>query len=343
MGYYAIYQRALMPVAQIDWSGLTHLVVAAVTVRPDGSLDTSFDWDASHGPAYAEKLAKAAKAHGVVPILMVGGAGAHDGFHAAAVSHRAALVTNLLRAMRRFGFAGLDLDWEPVNTGDQASLVPLVTSLRAAAPHAVLTMPVGWVTTTFPKVPAFYATLARQLNRVDVMTYGMAGAWDGWKTWHSSALRGAGAATPSDVAVNVNSYEAAGVPARKLGIGIGFYGSCWAGGVTGPRQAIGSSSIVADDNVMSYTAIMSSYYTASAYHYDAAASAPYLSFGHGKGPRRCTFVSYENPRSVAAKGAYAERRGLGSEIIWTINQGHVLGAANGKTDPLLRAVRRAFH
>jgi chitinase len=313
MGYYPIYQRQLMPVREIDWSAMTHLVVGAVLPRADGSLDTSFSDDPVHGPKVAQRLATAANAHGVVPVLMVGGAGAHDGFAAAATDHRGALVKHLLATM------------------------------RDEAPHAVLTMPVGWVTRTFPHVSSLYAVLAKRLNRINVMTYEMAGAYDGWDTWHSSALKGAGDSTPSSIAVNVRSYLRAGVPARKLGIGVGFYGTCWAGGVDGPRQPVGSSYVAASDNVMSFTTIKSTYYSSSNYRYDAVAQAPYLSFSEPTGPQNCTYVSYENKRSVAAKGAFAEQRGLGAEIVWSINQAHVKGAATGHTDVLLKAVRRAFH
>lgn len=338
MGYYAIYQRSMMPIGQIDWNAMTHLAVGAVLPRANGSLDTTFYVDATHGPTIAKHLASAARAHGVTPILMVGGAGVHDGFAAAATNHRAKLVKNLLAVMKSEGFAGLDLDWEPVHRVDQAPLRELVDALRRQAPHAILTMPVLWVTKTFPRVPKLFGTLADKLDRIDIMSYGMAGAYQGWKTWHSSALKGATATTPSDVALNINAYEKAGVPAHKLGVGAGFYGTCWTGGVTGPDQKIGNSSIVADDGTMSYRHIMARYYSKSAYHYDRTAQAPYLSFKAPTGPQKCTFLSYENPRSVAAKGAYAEKRGLGSEVIWTINQGHIAGH-----DPLLADVRRSFH
>src|SRR4051812_32215290 len=160
IGYYPVYQRGLMPVGEIDWSAMTHLAVGAVLPRADGSLDTSFYDDPTHGPRIAKHLAAAARDHGVVPILMVGGAGAHDGFAAAARHHRHALVKHLLAKMRHYGFRGLDLDWEPVQDGEGPTVVALVKALRARAPHAVLTMPVGWVTRTFPQVPSFYRTLA---------------------------------------------------------------------------------------------------------------------------------------------------------------------------------------
>ncbi|MBV9485550.1 MAG: glycoside hydrolase family 18 protein [Frankiaceae bacterium] len=341
MGYYPVYLRDRMPIGQIDWKAMTHIVIGPALPNADGSLNT--DFDAYHAHPFVRRLASTARHHGVVPVLMIGGAGAHDGFAAAARDHRGRFVRKLITTMRHFGFAGLDLDWEPVSVGDQPALRSLVKALRRRAPHAVLTMPVGIVTTTFPHVPKLYGWLARRLDRINVMTYGMAGAYPGWRTWHSSALHGATPHTPSDVGFAVGRYVHAGVPAKRLGVGVGFYGTCWAGGVTRPGQEIGSSYVAADDNVMSFTNIMSTYYTASAYHYDTSAEAPYLSYRNGKGPQHCTFISYENQRSVAAKGAFAERRGLGSEIVWAINEGHLLGKHGTAGDPLLAAVRRSFH
>jgi chitinase len=342
MGYYVGYQRSLMPAKDIDWAAMTHLVVGPVNPRADGTLDTALDIGPAGGPALAKDLAKRAKAHDVAPLLMIGGAGMHDNFLAAARNHRAALVDHLVALMKDYGYRGLDLDWEPISASDQPYVTALVKDLRARLPHALLTMPVMWITKTFPTVPKFYGRLARRLDRISVMSYGMAGPWSGWRTWHSSALHGATGATPSSVDVNVRSFERAGVPAAKLGVGIGFYGSCWTGAVTGPRQPVGSSTIAADDNVMSYVNIVKRYYRASAYHYDTKADAPYLSFPDGHGPQDCTFVSYENARSVAAKARYARSHGLGALIVWTVNQGHLRGAAAGHRDVLLAKARRAF-
>ena len=95
------------------------------------------------------------------------------------------------------------------------------------------------------------------------------------------------------------------MPKAELGVGIGFYGSCWAGGVTGPRQQLDGSTIVADDNIMSFTNIMKRYYAKQNYHYDTKAQAPYLGYRTPHGPQHCTFVSYENSRSIKAKATWA--------------------------------------
>jgi chitinase len=342
MGYYVGYQRDLMPANEIDWGSMTHIVVGPVSPRANGSLDTTFDIDATAGPAMAKDVAKRAKAHGVVPLLMIGGAGEHDQFRAAAKNHLTTLVNNLSRLINNYGYGGLDLDWEPISTSDQQYVTALVNKLRSKLPHAVLTMPVLPITKTFPEVPSFYGTIAKKLDRISVMTYGMAGPYQGWKTWHSSALKDATASMPSAVNINVTQFEKAGVPAAKLGVGTGFYGMCWTGGVTGPRQDVGDSTVAADDNAMSYTTIMSSYYQASAYHYDTRAQAPYLGFASPHGPQNCTYVSYENARSIEAKAKWAKAQGLGALIVWTVNQGHNLGAPAGHRDVLLAKAKHAF-
>jgi chitinase len=174
------------------------------------------------------------------------------------------------------------------------------------------------------------------------MTYAMAGAWDGWRSWHSSALDGATPSTPTSVAVSVRSYLAAGVPAAKLGVGIGFFGQCWRPAVTGPGQDLRGSQVVAEDNVMSYTNILASYYDRAAYHWDTQAQVPYLGFATPHGPQGCTLVSYDDGDSVAAKSRYVRANGLGGEIVWTVNQGHLRSDAAGHRDDLLRRARLAL-
>jgi hypothetical protein len=135
-------------------------------------------------------------------------------------------------------------------------------------------------------------------------------------------------------------YVNAGVPAAKLGLGIGFFGSCWNAPVTAPLQTPGSSYVVASDNTMSVATIRNLYYDESSYRYDASADTPYLSFTSPAGPAGCTFVSYEDETSVAAKAGYARQAGLGGAIIWQLNEGY--NPAEADPSSLLHAVGRAF-
>lgn len=336
-GYYVGYQAGMYPAAKVDFSAITHLMVGAIVPLADGTLDKTFYIDAVNGPAMARDLATRAHTAGRRAILMVGGAktpaGSWQG--AASAANLSAFVDNLVGTMQSLEYDGLDLDWEPISLADQPLLLALVQALRAKVPGALITMPINFVVGA---ADPWYAQVAPYLDQMNIMSYGMADVWPGWQSWHSAALSGESSSYPSSVSSSANAFAAVGVPKAKIGIGIGFYGSCWTG-VTGPRQNIGAGRIVASDNVMTYAHINASYYSAGAYLWDDAAKAGYLSFPQAAGPEACNFVSYEDDASIAAKGQWVRSQGYGGTIIWTINEGYI---AASSTNPPLDSVRRAF-
>jgi chitinase len=338
MGYYVGYQQDIYPPSAIDFSAITHLAVGRIVPNANGSLTTTFD--THDGPALAKTLSGLTHAAGRRAILMLGGAGAHNAWSSAASNaNRATFVRNLAQTLTAYGYDGFDVDWEPINAADEPLLKALVSDLRAALPSAILTIPVSW---SAPTNAAFYKAIGASFDQVNIMSYSMADTWPGWSAWHSSALMGETPTTPSSVDRAVKGYLAAGIPAAKLGVGIGFYGTCWAGGITGPMQAVGGSRVASADNAMSYTNIMAQYFAAPNRKWDPTAKVPYLSFPGGKGAKACSFLSYEDEQSILEKGAYAKSKGLGGTIIWTINQGYVPDAAPGAKNPLLTATKKAF-
>ena len=337
-GYYVGYERDLYPIDAVDFGALTHLMVGRVRPLPDGTVTLDFDIDDVNGPIWAQAAVDAAHSAGRKAILMVGGAGEIDGWRAAASQHRDALVANILAAMDQFGFDGVDLDWEPLEDTDQADFQALATELRADRPGMLMTVPVGWINSNFQTSDPWYGTIAPLFDRINVMTYDMAGPWDGWQSWHNSALSGDSATTPSSVESSVAFYLASGVPAAGLGVGSAFYGYCWQN-VTGPLQDGGT---LAGEATLSYATIVDGYYSPALRQWDATASVPYLSSAAPVGAAGCNFVSYEDEQSIAAKGAYARSQHLGGVIIWTISQGHLGDLPPGQQDPLLEAIRAAF-
>ena len=135
------------------------------------------------------------------------------------------------------------------------------------------------------------------------------------------------------------STNRSGVPRTRLGIGIPFYGACWRN-VTAPRLFGGT--LVASDNTMSYRNIVQGYYTPAVRLWDDEAKMPYLSSNAPLGAQQCTFVSYDDEQSIAAKGAFVRTNGLGGTIVWTISQGHLADRPAGQRDPLLQAIRQSF-
>ena len=342
-GYYIGYQQNLYPTGAIDWSGLTHLFVGRVVPNSNGSLNTTFDIDATNGPILAKKLVQLAHQNGKKAVVMLGGSGVLGGWQgAASAQNRGTFVQNLKQLAQDYGFDGFDLDWEPISTGDQPAFKALAQALRAAMPSTLLAVPVGWVGMNNANVGSFYGEIAPIFDQINIMSYGMAGAWSGWQSWHSAALYGETSTTPTSVDVNVKAYMSAGVPAAKIGVGIAFYGTCWSSPVNQPKSSLNGSSVVADDNVMSYDNIMKSYYSDADRRWDATARVPYLGFSSAHGPQGCTFVSYEDPQSILEKGAYVKQKGLGGAIVWTINQGYRSSQPLGQQNPLMQALKQGF-
>jgi len=339
-GYYVGYQKDLYPIADVDFAALTHLFVGRVWPNNEGTLDTTFDIYAVNGPKFATAATAAAHAAGIKTVLMVGGAGVYSWTSAASATYRATFVAKLVDAMNAYGFDGLDLDWEPLAAADEPELTALAQALRQARPGLILTAPVGWINTNFPDPQAaYYASMAPLLDQINIMSYGMAADWPGWESWHSSPLAGETGSTPSSISSSVNYYLSIGMPRQRLGIGIGFYGQCWHG-VTAPLQSGGTE--VADDNTMSYTNIMTDYYSAARVHWDASAQVPYLGSNTAFGPQQCKFVSYDDAQSIAAKGAFVHQNHLGGTIVWTISQGYLPSQPPGQRDPLMQALRTSF-
>ncbi len=330
-GYLVGYEHDLQPETSFDFTSLTHLVIGRYVPKSDGTLNKSCDWDASRCPIWAKRMGGRAHAAGRKALLFLGGAGARFGFvGAAAPAKRPAFVAAIAKAVKDLDFDGVDVDWEPVESRDVTNLLALLADLRAAMPTKLITMPVGFTNMNFPTDGiGWVKSAARYLDQINIMTYEMDGNWGWTKTWHASALDGATSELPTSVKVSVASYRSLGIPASKLGLGFGFYGQCWKGGVTAPRKAVGSSSIVGS---ITYADILDNYYRSSAYHYDMAAHVPYLGSSFGLGPLDCTYISYEDPRSIAAKVAFAKSQGLGGGIIWTVSEGW--RASTGTNDPL---------
>jgi chitinase len=202
----------------------------------------------------------------------------------------------------------------------------------------ILTAPIGCFDADRGTVPDVYAEAAPLFDQLNVMSYGM--AWDipGWRSWHTSALRGAGEGTPTSIDGTVRRYLGAGVPAAKLGIGVGLFGLCYGPPVDGPRQALRGAKIAARDHDLSWALVMARYFDPAARRWDEEAQAPYLSFAAPKARFGCTYVSYEDAESIAARAAYVAELGLGGVIVWTINEGHVATAPEGERDPMVEAL-----
>jgi chitinase len=344
MGYYPAWDDPSnggnYPVTAIDWDGISHVFTAFYVPDGNGGFMSGEFTSTSAGAVIS-----AAHAHGKKAVASIGGADSGAGFEGSMQTAQATFLTNL-QGLITMGYDGIDIDWEGGDLSaqqDQALETSLIQALRAESPGALLTLTAGYEDENNLDDLTWYGTIAAQLDRINLMTYGMSGAWEGWQSWHSSPLHwNMVSSTPTGIDASVAHYLAAHVPAGKLGVGAGFYGECYTAPVSGPAQALMGSQVAASDGTMSYASIMSKYYTASAHHVDAAAGAPYLTLD-GSNPEQCTFVSYEDAASIAEKGAWVKAQGLGGVILWEISEDYdPSGATVADQNPLLEATKAAF-
>jgi chitinase len=334
MGYYASWQPDQYPISAIEWSGLTHIAMAFYTPDASGALTLM-----GGNPQLATSLVTAAHQHGVKAIASLGGADSASAFQSATnAGTLATFVNSLVTLMQTVGYDGLDVDWEPLAKADEPVAIDLANRVRAAMPGVIMTIPIGYVNINLGADLTNYPGIAAAYDQLNIMSYGMSGAWQGWKSWHSSPLYQQDSATPTSIDSSVQLYISAGVPKKKLGIGIGFYGLCYSPPVTAPDQALNGATVIASDGAISYSNIMANYYSASARNWDSFARVPYLTFSTAHAPDGCGYISYDDEQSIAEKGNYIKTTGLGGAIQWEINEGYISSAPAGQRSPLLTAI-----
>jgi chitinase len=344
--YYAAWnQWGHMPASEVDFSALSHVIHFAVVPNTDGTLD-----DEINGviPAHSADVVARAHAAGTKVIISLGGAGSAPGFRAACAPDKLpSFIRNISTLMSSRGYDGVDLDWEPLEAADATLFTNLVNGLRAAldnvAPRPLLTAAVA-------TQPELLAGLQQQFDQIHLMTYDLAGPWPGWVTWFNAPVSNGGYLFPStgkpvpSADGILNNFLGAGVDARKLAIGIDFYGRVWSGGTgtsTGgaalPRQPWSTAPSM---TYQAYHRIMTDFHQPQRHFWDEAAQAAYLSIDNA-GSANDKFISYDDPATCQAKVRHATKRGLGGLMIFELGGGYRPDQPAGRREPLLQAVKQA--
>lgn len=328
------------------------------------------------GDSVENYLIKKAHTAGTKALLMLGGDG-EDGIGfllSTTDAMRPIFVKRVVDYMVAHDYDGVDIDWENELDGNQKldvsaaearrRLKALIVELReeaswrprysAAGKSVIITYPSYPKSINFlepgGKVEQWLADIANLVDQFNLMSYGVGTAFNGaeWDSWFSGPIFGATPSRPIDLNTSVNAYVATGVPRAKIGIGMGFYGMYFGPEITGPRQNTNKNNIwETNDNALAYFELVrKGYLSHGTYHWDEEAKVGYRTYGPGgyipavdPNSNPAGFLSYEDERSIAAKGAWVRETGLGGTIIWTVNYGYLV--SNG-TNPLLAATKRAF-
>lgn len=341
-----------LPTDEIDWDAFTHLFYFALNVKADGSLSSIADYE-NMSPDRINAIISAAHKENKPVIITLGGWGNYDGFSQAITPGvRSVLIANIVSLIETWGFDGVDLDMEPIQTGDYENYKAFVRELHTAfetintpvSGEPLLTAATSWS-------PSLFSDLQDYFDQINLMTYDFSGAWEGWVSWHNSGIYSDGLTFPGSnkplpsIENKVKTFVDAGIPKSKIGIGIDFYGYVWSGGsgtstggVTKPNQSWSSPPGVTDN--VPYHEIMDQYYQSDYYRWDDGAHAAYLSIDRSEdGDDR--FVSYDDEQSVEAKIEYIRQNNLGGVIIWELSGGYQKDKPSGQRDLLLQSVKKS--
>ncbi len=333
-GYYAGWMQDYLLPTDIDFGAVTHIMHFSIEPNNSGGISGTGNGINS---TTAAALITPAHAAGVKVLITCGGAGDDGGFLASTNnSNRAKFVSNLVNFAVSNGYDGIDIDWEPITSTSQFRLfIPqLRAAMDSAKPGMLLTLALqdGYDDAVTPVASSF--------DQINIMTYDLSGAWDGWVTWHNSATTDGGYTFPStggplpSADGCINTAIDAGIPKNQLGIGTDFYGYVWTG-VSRPRQSWTSAPDVTGN--IAYYDLMKTY-GSNPVLWDTSAGAAYMSITSG-GQK---FVSLDNEQTMAAKAQYIRTKGIGGIIIWELGGGYQDSAPAGQRDKLLQAVKQSF-
>lgn len=352
--YYGPTVRRGFPVSNIRCELLTHINYAFGEVNADGTVaiaNPSFDTT-----NFAALRTLKQRCPDLKVLIAFGGWGGSKYFSDAASTPEMrgrfaqSVIEKFLQPYPGV-FDGVDIDWEyPVGGGQQGNInrpedkqnqTTLVEELRrrldefagASKKHYLITI-------AAPAGPAQLQKFEMQrlgelLDFINVMTYDY---HTGGNTAHFNAPLASGSDDPSpnlNIVKTIDAFLNAGVPANKLSLGIPFYGYGYSevrADAAGRFQPIDRPTTT-DSAARRYTGPLRYYQIVKApaegfeSHWDETARVPWL-----YNPTTKTWITYDDPRSIAEKIAYARSRGLGGVMVWELS---------GDDGTLLPAINRA--
>lgn len=302
---------------------------AFALVKPDNTLHLP-------GDTAAQSLSALVALRQINPqlkvLVSVGGWGG-DHFSEAALSEdsRARFVESAAELITQYDLDGVDVDWEyPTLPGpgityrpeDRENFSLLLEALRARLDvlgkkengrHYLLTIAAadGEAAQGLEIV-----RITASLDWINLMTYDFYGSLTSTTGHHASLHRSRTAAADgraTDLAIA--EFLAAGVPPRKLNVGVAFYGRGFADVM--PQNNGLNQPFKRDGGFLSWRQINAEYVDQQGFvrHWDEQAQAPYLWNAQSN-----TFISYDDPQSLQAKTAFVKQQGLGGIMYWEHRQ-----------------------
>ncbi|MBM3116597.1 glycoside hydrolase family 18 protein [Jeongeupia naejangsanensis] len=332
LAYIAGWQDFSSMPLERDAERLTHICYAFANIR-DGEVVLFSNSEEAGGQPRAESritdLVALRARHPHLKLLISIGGWSADGFSDAALTaeSRTAFAASAIAFMQRYGFDGIDLDWEyPTNDmadikarpEDKPNFTLMLADLRRqldslsgtegrkAGDRYLLTIAAGAGQYYLDGVEM--AAVAEQCDFVNLMTYDFYNGWATRAGHHTNLYNTPGDPDGDSCAKAVGLFTAAGLPRDKLVLGCAFYGRSLKGVGAAGLGAPGTPKSNGFDSFTLITELLAS--GRAVRHWDADAQAPWLLVDGD------TFVSYDDAESILAKTDFIRREGLAGGFFW---------------------------
>ena len=209
-------------------------------------------------------------------------------------------------------FDGFDIDWESPQENDAANFRALVEEFRrqmnAVRPGLRLSIAVGNTPDMLPGTD--FAALAPLVDQIGIMNYDYTGPWS-----HTTGFLAPLFSGPNDpkhsssIEHSIASYVAAGAPAKKLLMGLPFYGYSWTAVDKTDHGLFQDGKGLRGDRPYRYIRSLNAPFSS---YRDQRSQAPWLFDGQ-------TFWTYDDPTSVRYKVSYAALHHLDGVMIWELS------------------------
>lgn len=352
IGYFPSWKwtmgKSAMTPEKIPYEKLTIINYAFFSPRPDGIIvgrDTV--GDALYLRAVpGSRITDLAHQHGVKVLLSLGGWEDSGNFPAVAASPalRKTFVRSCMDTVRRYGFDGIDVDWEypgfaehngtPVDRENFTLLMQLLKdSLQA---HGASTGITCLLTGAFAATASHsdcidFGKIGNILDQLNIMTYDFYGAWSPLSNHNAPLYPSAGADSSLCMDAAFTLYNRTyHIPASKLNLGLAFYGRTYSHCTALNSTHAGPDTMYLPGATYSEILARIGSFTRK---WDERAEVPYLVSSAWN-----MLVSYDDEASIRIKSQYMLDKKVHGCIIWEITQDYL---PDGST-PLLNAVAKTF-